>query len=193
MRRRSGRRIQQVRSIQELYQRFRQVIHEGAKFLVVGLIGAIITFGIAIPLHHSVGEYGAITIATILATVVTYLGNGYWAFRSRQGQSTARDSVVFFVLNGIGLLIYYLCIWLFKDVAGLTGTLWYTFELVLGTGLGTLFRFWSYRKWVWVAVDTGRPSGTEALAEAIGEAPPSELTEQPRPAGPRHRAPATRR
>jgi putative flippase GtrA len=181
-----------VRSIRELYQRFRQVIHEGAKVLIVGLIGAIITFGVAIPLHHRVGEYWAITIATILATVFTYLGNGYWAFKTRKGQGTARDSVVFFVLNGIGLLIYYLCIWIFKDVAGLKGTLWYNFELVLGTGLGTLFRFWSYRKWVWVAVDTPQPSATEALSEAIGEAPASEMTEPPRN-GPRHRAPASRR
>jgi len=182
-----------VRSIRELYQQFRQVIHEGAKFLVVGLIGTIVTFGLANALKHSLGEYGAITVATVVATVVTYLGNGYWAFRTRKGQGTARDSVVFFVLNGIGLLIYYLCIWIFKDVAGLKGTLWYNFELVLGTGLGTLFRFWSYRKWVWVAVDSEQPSTTEALSEAIGEAPASEAAEQPRSGGPRHRAPAARR
>ena len=181
-----------MRGIQELYQRFRQIIHEGAKFLVVGLIGTIVTFGLAIGLKHSLGEYGAITVATIVATVVTYLGNGYWAFKSRKGQGTVRDSVVFFVLNGIGLLIYYLCIWV-KDLAGLKGTLWYIiFVLLLGTGLGTLFRFWSYRKWVWVAVDGQEPTATEALSEAIGEAPASELTEPPR-SGPRHRAPATRR
>jgi putative flippase GtrA len=191
-----------VGSIKGLYQRFRQIIHEGAKFLVVGAIGTIVTFGFANALRHSVGEYGAITIATIIATVVTYLGNGYWAFKNRKGQGTARDSVIFFVLNGVGLLIYYLCIWLFKDVAGLKGSLWYNFELVLGTGLGTLFRFWSYRKWVWVAVDAPEPSVAEALDEAIGEAPLSSQpaqpaqpgqTAQPRGNGPRHRAPATRR
>jgi putative flippase GtrA len=182
-----------VGSIQELYQRFRQVIHEGAKFLVVGAIGTVVTFGLAIGLKHSLGEYGAITVATIVATVVTYLGNGYWAFKNRKGQGTLRDSVVFFVLNGVGLLIYYLCIWV-KDMAGLKGTLWYViFVLILGTGLGTLFRFWSYRKWVWVAVDGQQPLAAEAIPEAIGEAPLPSRTAPPRSRGPRHRAPAARR
>jgi putative flippase GtrA len=186
-----------VGSIQELYQRFRQVIHEGAKFLVVGAIGTVVTFGLAIGLKHDLGEYGAITVATIVATVVTYLGNGYWAFKNRKGQGTLRDSVVFFVLNGVGLLIYYLCIAV-KDMAGLKGTLWYViFVLLLGTGLGTLFRFWSYRKWVWVAEDAPEPSRAEAFTEAIGEPPlssqPDGQTGRPRTGGARHRAPAARR
>jgi len=167
-----------VGTISGLYERFRQLIHEGAKFLVVGLIGTIVTFGLAIGLKHSLGEYGAITVATIVATVVTYLGNGRWAFKNRKGQGTARDSVVFFVLNGIGLLIYYLCIWV-KDMAGLKGTLWYViFVLLLGTGLGTLFRFWSYRKWVWTASDTPVLAADESvedraqdLAAMVGAAP----------------------
>ena len=165
-------------SISGLYERFRQLIHEGAKFLVVGLIGTIVTFGLAIGLKHNLGEYGAITVATIVATIVTYLGNGRWAFKNRKGQGTARDSVVFFVLNGVGLVIYYLCIWV-KDLAGLKGTLWYIiFVLLLGTGLGTLFRFWSYRKWVWTAADTpvlapAEPAEDRAqdLAAMVGAAP----------------------
>src|ERR1700739_668850 len=95
-----------VGTISGLYERFRHLIHEGAKFLVVGLIGTIVTFGVANALT-GIGKYKAIAIATILATVVTYLGNGRWAFRNRQGQGATRDSVVFFVLNGIGPLIYW--------------------------------------------------------------------------------------
>jgi len=166
-----------VGTISGLYERFRQLIHEGAKFLVVGLIGTIVTFGVANALHD-IGKYKAITIATILATVVTYLGNGRWAFRNRQGQGTTRDSIVFFVLNGIGLLIYYGCIGL-TDLAGLGNSkLWYNMALIVGTGLGTLFRFWSYRKWVWVAVDTPVLAAGESgedraqdLAAMIGAAP----------------------
>jgi putative flippase GtrA len=147
-----------VGTISGLYERFRHLIHEGAKFLVVGLIGTIVTFGVANALS-GIGRYKAITIATILATVVTYVGNGRWAFRNRQGQGTTRDWIVFFVLNAIGLLIYYGCIGL-TDLAGVgKSKLWYNMALIVGTGLGTLFRFWSYRKWVWVA------SGTPFLAE----------------------------
>ena len=86
---------------------------------------------------------------------MTYLGNRYWTFKHRQSQGTTRDSTMFFVLNGIGLLIYYCCIGL-TDLAGLGNSkVWYNVALIVGTGLGTLFRFWSYRKWVWTATDAG--------------------------------------
>jgi putative flippase GtrA len=169
-----------VSGIRELYHRFRQLIHEGAKFLVVGAIGTVVTFGVAIPLH-GIGEYKSVTIATIVATVVTYLGNRYWSFRHRQSNGTARDSVLFFVMNGIGLLIYYACIWLIRGVLHLGGPphsqtasahLWYTVALVLGTGLGTLFRFWSYRKWVW-------PAAPPPLGARIGHGQPGQVPGSP--------------
>ena len=102
----------------------------------------------ALPQSH---KYIAVTVATVVATVITYVGNRFWTFKHRQGQGTTRESAIFFILNGVGLLIYYACIWLIQDVAGLKGKLWYNAALVVGTGLGTLFRFWSYRKWVWLA------------------------------------------
>jgi putative flippase GtrA len=161
--------------IRGLYARFRQLIHEGFKFLVIGGIGFIVTFGVANALHP-IGKYKAITIATILATAITYLGNRYWTFRHRQGKGTTRDSTMFFVLNGVGLLIYYGCIGLI-DLAGLGHSVaWYNVALVVGTGLGTLFRFWSYRKWIWherPVLAHGEPAEEEAqdLAAVVGAAP----------------------
>jgi len=157
--------------ISELYGRFKHLIHEGSKFLVVGGVGTVVTFAVANALH-SIGHFKAITIATIIATVVTYLGNRYWTFRHRESKGTTRDSVMFFVLNGIGLLIYYGCIGLVQvtDLSQSGGRtakdlFWYNAALVVGTGLGTLFRFWSYRKWVWTMPGT---SGS-ASATTFGE------------------------
>jgi putative flippase GtrA len=155
-----------VSSIRELYARFRQLIHEGFKFMLIGVVGAIVTFGAANALH-SIGKYKAITIATILATAITYLGNRYWTFRHRQGKGMTRDSTMFFVLNGVGLLIYYGCIGLL-DVAGLGHDLaWYNVALVVGTALGTLFRFWSYRKWIWLATPAPIAGSHEELPESL--------------------------
>jgi putative flippase GtrA len=133
------------------YKRFRELIHEGAKFCVVGGIGAITTLGGADILHNHLGvnEYAAITLSTLVAVVVTFLGNRYWTFRHRSGKGTAHESLMFFVLNGVGLLIGYACIWLVTDGFGAGGPLWYDFANFLGLVFGTLFRFWSYRKWVW--------------------------------------------
>ncbi|MBO0824326.1 MAG: GtrA family protein [Actinobacteria bacterium] len=150
--------------IDNLYRRFRLLIHEGFKFLVIGGIGTVITIAGAIALQ-GLGEYVATTIATIAATVFTFLGNRHWTFGHRQGQGARQEGIVFFVLNGVGLLIYYGCIWIMHDLMGLEGRFWLAVALIVGTGLGTLFRFWSYRKWVWAL-----PQPQLATAGVVGYA-----------------------
>jgi putative flippase GtrA len=156
-----------VSLVSTLYQRFRLLIHEGAKFGVVGLTGAIVTLGGADILTFDVGvnRYASLTIATIVATFVTFVGNRYWTFRHRQGAGTTRESVLFFVLNGVGLLIQYASLGLFWDGLGLHTKFWYNVANFVGLVFGTLFRFWSYRKWVWHV----RPSGPEV--PSVGTVP----------------------
>jgi putative flippase GtrA len=134
-----------------LYERFRVLIHEAAKFGVVGLAGFIVSLGGADVLHFDagVGKYKAVVVATIAATVVTFLGNRYWAFRHRERVGMGRETVLFFLFNAIGLLIQLACVAIVADGAGLQGKVWYNLANLCGIGLGTLFRFWSYRKWVW--------------------------------------------
>jgi len=141
-----------IQRVADLYRRFRHVIHEGAKFLVVGAIGIGVTNLVFIPLHGplGLGPLTSVTIATIVATVVTFLGNRYWSFRHRAGAGTAKEGVTFFVLNGVGLLIQYAVLGFSNYALGLTTKLENVIALNIGIGLGTLFRFWSYRKWVWV-------------------------------------------
>jgi putative flippase GtrA len=146
-----------------LYERFRVLIHEAAKFGVVGLAGFIVSLGGADVLHFDlgVGKYKAVVAATIAATVVTFLGNRYWAFRHRERVGMGRETVLFFVFNAIGLLIQLACVAIVADGAGLQGKVWYNLANLTGIGLGTLFRFWSYRKWVWRTQDpaAGVPAG----------------------------------
>ena len=152
--------------VNTVYRRFQLLIHEGAKFLVIGGIGFVVTIGGADILHFDVGlgKYTSITVATIIATAVTFIGNRYWTFRHREGKGTSHETVMFFVLNGVGLLIQYACIGLIQDVMGLQGKLWYTVANLIGTAIGTVFRFWSYRRWVWHA----QPPSPEASGVAGG-------------------------
>jgi putative flippase GtrA len=135
------------------YQRFRQLIHEGAKFGIVGLLGIFVTNLVFIPLHNwlRLGPLTSVTAATAMATVVTFLGNRHWSFAHREGAGTGREGATFFMLNGIGLLIQYAVLGFSNYVFGLTGKLENVIAVNIGIGLGTLFRFWSYRKLVWVA------------------------------------------
>jgi putative flippase GtrA len=162
-----------VNLVATLYKRFQELIHEGAKFCVIGGVGAIITLGGADILHNhlGVGKYTGITISTLVAIVVTFVGNRYWTFRHRSGKGTAHESVMFFVLNGVGLLIGYACIWLVQTALGLSGAVWYDFANFLGLVFGTLFRFWSYRKWVWHAQPAAAPAAADEAVRVDGVPP----------------------
>jgi len=62
-----------------------------------------------------------------------------------------REAVLFVVLNVIGLIIAEVVIALTTYGLGLKGPLAYNAASLLGTGLGTIFRFYAYRKWVFLA------------------------------------------
>jgi putative flippase GtrA len=177
-----------------LYLRSRQLIHEAAKFGVVGAIGFVVNLAGADVLRYDAGlnKYVALTIATLVATIVTFIGNRYWAFRGRGGDGTTRESVLFFVLNGIALLIQYASVWLINDVLGLGSRFWYLAAVVVGTGIGTLFRFWSYRRWVWHSpLAMAAPGGTGDRPQATTGAvlPAAVQAEMPPWTGPKHARP----
>jgi putative flippase GtrA len=157
-----------VGAISGLYAKFRHLIHEVAKFGVVGGIGFIVTLAGADLLRYDfgVGKYKAITAATVLATVVTFIGNRYWTYRSRPRMGTARESVLFFVLNGVGILILYASIWIIQDGMGLSSKVWYNVANLLGIAIGTCFRFFAYRRWVWRAPLEEVLEGHESLEPA---------------------------
>jgi putative flippase GtrA len=196
----TGRRADQATlSAGRLYQRFRQIIHEGAKFGIVGGIGVIVVLAGSDALHYELrlGKFTSVTVATVLATVVTFLGNRYWSFRHRQGAGARNETILFFILNGVGLLIQYACIFLVTDLIGLSGRVWYTIANFLGIGIGTLFRFWSYRKWVWVRPEVAlarlrrgrhRKGRTTPVPPALPTQVPGQVLTQHRAAPPPHPA-----
>jgi putative flippase GtrA len=135
------------------YGRFGRLGGEFAKFAVIGITGVFITNAAydLLFIHLGAGPVTSTTIATAVAAIATYLGNRYWSFRTRHRTGIVREIIVFAVLNGIGLLIqdatvgfnYYVLGLGRNEMAGLVA-------LNAGIALATLFRFWSYRQFVWV-------------------------------------------
>jgi len=167
-----------------LYVRFRQLIHEFAKFGIIGVIGLIITNGGYILLHsHDVGPVTSTTIATIVATTVAYIGNRYWSFAHRERTSVPREGLIFFVLNGIGLLIQDAAVAFNAYVLHLEHHKVAEF-LALNTGIAiaTMFRFWSYRRFVWAAPAPG--AGTSAQTGPAVPAVAPAATDNPATAQP---------
>jgi putative flippase GtrA len=158
-----------VTFVRGLFGQVGHLIHELAKFGVVGAVGFVVTEVGFNLLHFSagLGLFTANVLATGAAAVVTFLGNKYWTFRHRSGLGTGRETVIFFVLNGAGALIQYACVWILQNGFDVTDKYLLNVAFLIGIGLATLFRFWSYRKWVW-GFDAG-----EAPAEPSPRTPAS--------------------
>jgi len=156
--------------VSTLYQRFRHLIHEFAKFGVVGAIGFLVTEGVFnLMIHKNQPSFTANAVATLVAAAVTFLGNRYWTFRHRERTGMGRETAVFVVLNLIGIFIQQACLEVGKLVSGRHDQLTLNVAFLVGVALATLFRFWSYRKWVWLAqaVDQAPlPLEAEAAAHA---------------------------
>jgi putative flippase GtrA len=132
------------------------LVEEIAKFGVVGIVAFIVDVGLFNLLRfHSSNAFlnekplTAKIISTVVATFVAYLGNRFWTFRDRDRLGGSREVLLFFVLNAVGLAIALGCLGLSHYVLGLTSPLADNISANgFGLVLGTMFRFWAYRRWV---------------------------------------------
>jgi len=164
-----------VAVVRRLYVRFRQIIHEFAKFGIIGAIGLAITNLGYILLHsHGIGPVTSTTIATIVATIVAYFGNRYWSFKHRERTNIPREGTIFFVLNGIGLLIQDAVVAFNSYVLHLEHHKLAEFiALNMGIATATVFRFWSYRRFVWA--DPGdAATAAVAVTPSVPHGPPAD-------------------
>jgi len=155
------------------------LIPELAKFGVVGLIGAIIDLGGADYLYAHVGLGPMVSkgLSITAATVVTYLGSRFCTFRHRVNQAFLREGTLFVALNVVGLAIAEVVIAFTSYGLDLRSELAYNAASVAGTGLGTIFRYFSYKKWVFLA---SVPGAAVAAGEAAvsGIVDPTEISGQ---------------
>jgi putative flippase GtrA len=130
--------------------RFRDLISEAGRFAVVGLAGVVITDGGANLLRYDAGldRFAAVAIATLAAVAVSFVASRYWTFPHRERTGLGRETTLFVAVNAIGVAISEGCVWL-ASAFGWEGKLSYNVALAGGIALATLFRYWSYKKWVW--------------------------------------------
>jgi putative flippase GtrA len=147
---------------------------ELAKFGIVGLAALVIDIGLFNFLRFAGGEgpmfdrpISSKIISVAVATTFAYFGNRYWTFRQRGRTNMGREYLMFFGLNAVALLIAISCLWFSHYVMGWDSALADNISAnVVGLGLGTMFRFWSYRKFVFPAIPDGAEhQGERELAE----------------------------
>jgi putative flippase GtrA len=161
--------------IAQLIVRFRHLVHEVGKFGIVGIIAFGFDFTVFNLLLSSLGPLPAKTVSTVIAASVAFVGNRFWTWRHRPRSGLRREYTLYFLFNAVGLAIGLACLWISHDALGAVWPEIFKTRLAdnvssLGVGmvLGTLFRFWSYRRIVFraPALPVPRPDvvGTPSVA-----------------------------
>lgn len=139
--------------IRDTYIRFQLLVHEIAKFGVVGAAGFVVQLGVQNLMHSGfgIGPLTSVVIGYAFATVVTFVGNRHWAFKHRRGKGLGQEGVLFILLNVIGIFIQVGIVAFVHYGMGKTDNLSYNVASIIGIGIGTLFRLYTYRKFVFLA------------------------------------------
>jgi putative flippase GtrA len=130
------------------------------KFAIVGGTTFVIDNGIWYLLKLTVLEEKPVTakiIAIIVATIVSYVLNREWSFRTRGGRERHHEAALFFLISGVGVGLNSAPLWisryalqleephvsrLVQEVADFAS------GSIIGMLLAMFFRFWAFRRWV---------------------------------------------
>jgi putative flippase GtrA len=142
-----------VRLVRFLPHRLQALAPEAIAFGVIGLANLGLYYLIFNALFF-IGAVKSTVIATLVTTYLAYLANRHWTYKDRPRSAIRREYTLFFAVNLAGLLI---------QSAG-TGVLKYGFNLseahdrlafnvatTICICTATLFRFWTYRTFVFSA------------------------------------------
>lgn len=129
------------------------------KFLLVGGFCFALTTIIDLALKLTVlraKPVVALTIATMVTTVVSYVLNRQWSFRAG---GKHREAVLFFVVSGLAVVVNdiplavsrYLLALRTPDVTPFTQEVAdFLSGMIVGTLLAMVFRYWAMARWVFV-------------------------------------------
>ncbi|WP_329104401.1 GtrA family protein [Micromonospora sp. NBC_01699] len=169
-----------MRLVRLLPDRWQKFAHEAAKFGIVGGVNTVINYAVFNALALTVFENGqlkATVIATVIAAISSYLMNRYWTYRDRPKSAMRREYLLFFLFNTTGLAIELGVLAAAKYGLGIHGLLALNVAKTVGVGLATVFRFWSYRTFVFRPA-TNHADGHEHAADGLVELDPvAELAE----------------
>lgn len=131
----------------------RVVVKEVGAF---GLIG-VLAFAIDLAIFVWLAPHGALkakAVSTLFSTTFAYFGNRYLSFSHRARTTIARETVSFFGINLITLIFSELALALFHYGFGFGHSSIGLLIVNLATiALGTVFRFWAYKKFVFLHPD----------------------------------------
>lgn len=128
------------------------------QFALVGGIGFVVDTGIfnllyatvLNPQHVTHGSLIAKFISTLVAIFVNWIGNRFWTFRSHRREDSNKEGVEFVLVSLLGMAIGLGCLGFSHYVLGFRSQLADNISgNVIGLVLGSIVRFWLYKKVVY--------------------------------------------
>jgi putative flippase GtrA len=135
---------------------WRILLKEVAAFGAIGAVAFGLDIGIFTWLTQSehLGALKSKAISTLVSTTFAYFGNRYLSFSHRARTSIGRETAYFFGINLITLAFSELILALFVyPLHYAHNSLTVSVVNVVTIGLGTVFRFWSYKRFVFLHPD----------------------------------------
>ena len=130
-------------------------LRELTSFSIVGALAYVIDaggFNVLVHIPHAPLETKPLTakvLSTLAAIVFAYYGNREWTWRDRTRARLRRELTLFFILNFVALIIAVVILGFSRYVLGFESALADNISgNIIGVGLGTLFRYWSYQRWI---------------------------------------------
>jgi putative flippase GtrA len=158
----------------------RALITQLVRFSLVGGVGLVIDVGVFNLLRLTVFEPSAVhegpvyakVISTALAIIANWIGNRYWTFGPERRPEMVREGIDFVAVSLGGMFIGLGCLWISHYLLGFTSLLADNISTnVVGLALGTAFRFWLYRVWVFSPRRTRPESASIVESEVLSARP----------------------
>ncbi|MGW5120879.1 GtrA family protein [Streptomyces noursei] len=161
-----------------LRSRLEAFTREVVKFGAVGGAGVVVNFAVFNLVRHltELPVVRASIVATVVATVTNYVGYRYFAYRDRDKRGRTRELTLFLLFSVVGLVIENGILYAATYGFGWDSSLQSNIFKFLGIGIATLFRFWSYRTWVFRALPAREAVQTAESFLADGSRLPSGTT-----------------
>ncbi|WP_156726929.1 GtrA family protein [Streptomyces apocyni] len=134
--------------------RLDQLLREVAKFGAVGGVGILVNLGVFNLLRQTteIPVVRASIVATAVAICCNYIGFRYFTYRDRDKSGRTREMSLFLLFSAAGLVIENGVLFTATYGFGWDSQLQSNIFKFLGISIATLFRFWSYRTWVFRAL-----------------------------------------
>lgn len=155
---------------------FRRLLREAAKFGAVGGAGLLVNLVVFNLVRHLTGipVVRASIIATVVSIAFNYVGFRYFTYRDRDKGGRTKELTLFLLFSAVGLVIENGILYTATYGFGWDSPLQSNAFKFIGIGIATLFRFWSYRSWVFKALPAREAvAGAESfLGEPRASEPP---------------------